>query len=117
MEKEHHNPLTLADLTEALKGLATKEDLNALATQEALNALTTKVTTVTETVAETKESVTELTGLMKDTLQELTATHEDVRYVRTTVTALARSDAAQEAAIESLRKRLERVEKKVGMTT
>jgi chaperonin cofactor prefoldin len=54
---------------------------------------------------------------MKDTLQELTATHEDVRYVRTTVTALARSDAAQEVAIESLRKRLERVEKKVGMTT
>ena len=48
-------------------------------------------------------------------LEELTATHEDVRYVHTTVTTLAHSDAAHEAAIESLRKRLERVERKVGI--
>jgi uncharacterized protein (UPF0335 family) len=108
MEKQHTNPLTLADLKEALKGLATQEDLKALAPQETVNAMM-------ETIAETKESVTELTGLMKDMLQELTATHEDVRYVRTTVTTLARSDAAHEAAIESLRKRVERVERKVGI--
>jgi hypothetical protein len=100
---------TLADLKEALKGLATTEDLKALAPQETVNA-------IRETVAETKEGVTEFTGLMKDMLQDLTATHEDVRYVRTTVTILARSDAAHEAAIESLRKRLERVERKVGIT-
>ena len=117
MEKKHPNPLTLADLKAALKGSATKDDLKSLATQEALNALTTKVTMVTETVAETKESVTELTGLMKDTLQAVTATHEDVGYVRTTMTMLAHTDAAHEAAIESLRKRLERVERKVGITT
>jgi predicted nucleic acid-binding Zn-ribbon protein len=108
MEKQHPNPLTLADLREALKGLTTQEDLNALAPQET-------VTAIMETVAETKESVTELTGLMKDMLEELTATHNDVRYVRTTVTTLAQSDAAHEAAIESLRKRLERVERKVGI--
>jgi predicted RNA-binding protein with EMAP domain len=108
MEKKHINPLTLADLKEALKGLATTEDLKALAPQET-------VTTTMETVAETKEGVTELTGLMKDMLQELTATHEDVRYVRTTVTTLAQGDAAHEAAIESLRTRLERVERKVGI--
>jgi hypothetical protein len=106
MEKKHTNPLTLADLKEALKGLATKEDLKALAPQETVSA-------IMETVAETKESVTELTGLMKDMLQELTATHEDVRYVRTTVSTLAQSDAAHEAAIESLRKRREQVERKV----
>ena len=116
MEKKQHNPLTLAGLKEALKGLATKEDLKPLATQEALNALTTKVSTVTETVAETKEGLTSLTGLMQDMLEELTATHEDVRYVRTSVTMLARTDAAHEAAIESLRKRLEYVERKVGIT-
>jgi uncharacterized protein (UPF0335 family) len=108
MEKKHPNPLTLADLKEALKGVATTEDLKALAPQETVNA-------IMETVAETKESVTELTGLMKDMFQELTATHDDVRYVRTTVTTLAQSDAAHEAAIESLRTRLERVERKVGM--
>jgi septation ring formation regulator EzrA len=116
MDKKHPNPLTLAGLKEALKGLATKDDLKALATQEALNALTTKVTTVTETVAETKEDVTALTGLMKDMLQELTATHDDVRAVRRTVTTLVKSDVAHEAAIEPLRNRLERVERKVGIT-
>jgi chaperonin cofactor prefoldin len=51
---------------------------------------------------------------MKEMIEELTATHEDVRYVRNTVTMLAQSDAAHEAAIASLRKRLERVERKVG---
>jgi uncharacterized protein (UPF0335 family) len=109
MEKQYPNPLTLADLKEALKGLATQEDLKALAPQET-------VTAMMETVAETKQGVTEVTGLMKDMLQELTATHEDVRYVRTTVTMQAHSDAAHEAAMESLRTRLERVERKVGIT-
>jgi methyl-accepting chemotaxis protein len=85
MEKKHHNPLTLADLKEALKGFATTEDLKALAPRET-------VSTVMEAVAETKEGMTELTGLMQDMLEELTATHEDVRYVRTTVTTLAQSD-------------------------
>jgi chaperonin cofactor prefoldin len=68
-----------------------------------------------EAVAETKKGVTELTGLMKDMLEELTATHEDVRAVRKTANMLVKSDAVHEAAIESLRKRLDRVERKVGM--
>ena len=108
MEKKHTNPLTLADLKEALTGVATQEDLKALAPQETVNV-------IMETVAETKEGMTGLTGLMQDMLEEVTATHEDVRSVRTTMTMLARSDAAHEAAIESLRKRLERVERKVGI--
>jgi predicted nucleic acid-binding Zn-ribbon protein len=108
MEKKHTNPLPLADLKEALTGLATQEDLKALAPRET-------VTAMMETVAETKERVTDLTGLMKEMLEDLTATHADVLYVRTTVTTLAQSDAAHEAAIESLRKRLERVERKVGI--
>jgi prefoldin subunit 5 len=108
MDKKHPNPLTFADLKEALKGLATKEDLKALAPQETVSA-------VMETIAETKESVTEFRGLMQEMLEELSTTHEDVRYVHTTVTMLARSDAAHEAAIESLQKRLERVEGKVGI--
>ena len=36
-----------------------------------------------ETVAETKEVMSVLTGLMHNMLDELTATHEDVRSVRT----------------------------------
>jgi hypothetical protein len=88
--------------------LATTDDLKALAPREAVDA-------IRETTAETKEAVTELRELMQDMLDELTATHEDVRYVRTSVTMQARSDAAHEAAIESLKKRLERVERKVGI--
>ena len=103
-------PATTADLS-ALKTeiiAAVKDSVQGLATQETVSA-------VMEAVAETKESVTDLKGLMKDMLEDLTATHEDVRYVRNTVTTLARSDAAHEAAIESLEKRLERVERKVGI--
>ena len=108
MEKPPTNPLTLADLRAALTGVATKEDLKAVATQET-------VTTIMETVAAVKESMTVVKETMNEMSGELTAIHEDVRYVRTSVTMLARSDAAHEAAIEALRKRLERVERKVGM--
>ena len=90
-------PATTADLS-ALKTeiiAAVKDSVQGLATQETVSA-------VMEAVAETKESVTDLKGLMKDMLEDLTATHEDVRYVRTTVTMLAQSDAAHEAAIESI---------------
>ena len=80
MEKQPTNPLTLADLQAALTGLAIKEDLNALATLEALSALTTNVTTIQETgnaimetVAGTKEDVTEMQEDMKAMEGRLTA--------------------------------------------
>jgi chaperonin cofactor prefoldin len=115
MEKKHNNqlrePVTTADLramkTEIID--AVKDTVKDLATRET-------VTAVMETAVETKEGVTQLKGLMKDMLDEITATHEDVRYVRHTVTMLVKSDAAHEAATESLRKRVERVERKVGIT-
>jgi hypothetical protein len=58
----------------------------------------------------------ELTGIMKDLAEELTATHEDVRYIRTTVNLLVRNDVAQDAAIKTLTARVARIEKKVGLT-
>jgi uncharacterized protein YoxC len=109
MEKPRHNPLTLADLQAALTGLATKDDLKGLATQET-------VTTIMETVAELKESMTVVKETMHELLEGQTAMHEDVRYLRRSVDMLTRSDAAHEAAIASLRKRVERVERKVGIT-
>jgi chaperonin cofactor prefoldin len=68
------------------------------------------------TKGDLQAAISELRGIMTDMMQELHATHEDVRYIRNTVTMLVRSDAAHEAAIESLRTRLERVERKVGIT-
>jgi hypothetical protein len=112
MDTNNHSsePATQADLramkTEIID--AVKDTVKGLATQDTVSA-------VMATAAETKEGVTELKGLMTDMMQELTATHEDVRYVRNTMTMLVRSDAAHEAAIESLRTRVERVERKVGI--
>jgi hypothetical protein len=57
----------------------------------------------------------ELTGIMKDMAEELTATHEDVRYIRTTVNLLVRNDVAQDAAIKTLSVRVARLEKNVGL--
>ena len=57
----------------------------------------------------------ELTGIMKDMAEELTATHEDVRYIRTTVNLLVRNDVAQDAAINTLSALVARLEKKVGL--
>jgi hypothetical protein len=50
----------------------------------------------------------ELTGIMTDMAEELTATHEDVRSVRTTVTMLVRSDCRVELQVTQ-RGRLGRV--------
>jgi hypothetical protein len=58
----------------------------------------------------------DMTGVLKDMIQELTATHEDVRYIRTTVNLLVRNDVAQDAAIKTLSTRVARLEKKVGLT-
>jgi hypothetical protein len=57
----------------------------------------------------------ELTGIMKDMAEELTATHEDVRYIRTTVNLLVRNEVAQDAAIKTLSARVARLERKVGL--
>jgi chaperonin cofactor prefoldin len=62
------------------------------------------------------ELIDAVNDTMKDMMEELTTTHEDERYVRNTVTMLVHSDAAYEVAIESLKKRVERVERKVGIT-
>ena len=111
MEKKTNNqssePATTADLGSMKSEIiaAVKDSVQGLSTQETVSA-------VMETVAETKEGVTELKGLVTDMMEELTATHEDVRDVRNTVTMLSRNDAA----LASLRNRLERVEKKVGIT-
>jgi hypothetical protein len=40
--------------------------------------------------------------IQKDMLDELSATHEDVRYLRRSMDMLVRNDAAQDAAIKTL---------------
>src|SRR6266498_4909660 len=53
--------------------------------------------------------------IQKDMLDELSATHEDVRYLRRSMDMLVRNDAAQDAAIKTLTARVTRLEKKIGL--
>jgi hypothetical protein len=52
---------------------------------------------------------------MKDVAEEVTATHEDVRYLRRSMDMLAHNDAAQDAAINTLTARVSRLEKNVSL--
>jgi chaperonin cofactor prefoldin len=61
------------------------------------------------------QQLDDMKGVLKDVVQELNATHEDVRYIRTTVNLLVRNDVAQDAAIKTLSARVARLEKKVGI--
>jgi hypothetical protein len=57
----------------------------------------------------------DMKSVLRDVVQELHATHEDVRYIRTTVNLLVRNDVAQDAAIKTLSAHVARLEKKVGL--
>jgi len=63
-----------------------------------------------------KEDVASVKALQKDMLEELSATHADVRYIRSTVDKLVQSDIAQDATIQDLTARVHRLEQKVGLT-
>jgi hypothetical protein len=63
----------------------------------------------------TKAELREMKGIMQDMVEELNATHEDVRYLRRSVDMLVRNDAAQDAAIKTLTASVTLLEKKVGL--
>jgi septal ring factor EnvC (AmiA/AmiB activator) len=91
--------MTIEDLAEVMqRTMVSKEDIKV----------------VREEITGVKDRVVNVEHIQKDILNELNATHDDVRYVRTTITMLAHTDAAHEAAIESLTARMARIEKKVG---
>jgi uncharacterized coiled-coil protein SlyX len=98
MAKQHHNPTTLDDLVAMINhGFSeTQKHLD-----QRLDAMEHRLGTVEQ--------------VQKDMLEELTATHGDVRYIRNTVTMLVTSDAAQDAAIKTLTARVARLEKNVGL--
>ena len=63
----------------------------------------------------TKDELNTLKETQKDMLEELNATHDDVRYVRNTVHILVKHDTAQDTAIQSLSARVHRLERKAGI--
>ena len=86
-----------------------------ITTIEALAAMLYKHMASKEDIKELRTETSDLKGMMQDMVQELNATHEDVRYLRRSVDMLVRSDAAQDAAIKTLTARVTRLEKKVGL--
>jgi hypothetical protein len=98
MANQHHKPTTLNDLATMInEGFSeTQKHLD-----QRLDTMEHRLGTVEQ--------------VQKDMLEELTATHGDVRYIRNTVTMLVTSDAAQDAAIKTLTTRVARLEKNVGL--
>jgi len=74
-----------------------------------------KSTASKEDIKELRAEMGNLKSTMSDMAEELTATHEDVRYLRRSMDMLVRNDAAQDAAINTLTARVTRLEKKVGL--
>jgi hypothetical protein len=70
-----------------------------------------------EDIKELWAEVNGMKGTMQEMAQELTATHEDVRYLRRSVDMLVHNDVAQDAAIKALTARVTRLEKKLGLAT
>lgn len=52
---------------------------------------------------------------VKEIMEELNATHSDVRYIKNTVDMLVRGDTAHDTALEDLTARVHRLEQKVGL--
>jgi transcriptional regulator NrdR family protein len=92
--------MTIEDLAEVMQ--------RTMVSKEAIKAVREEITGV-------QDRVVNVEHIQKDILNELNATHDDVRYVRTTITMRAHTDAAHEAAIESLTARMARIEKNVGL--
>jgi hypothetical protein len=55
----------------------------------------------TETQRYLDQRLDGMKDVLTDVVQELNATHEDVRYIRTTMNLLVRNDVAQDAAIKN----------------
>ncbi len=122
MAKKKTNDITLTDIAETLdKGFehvgkeiaGVKADVAGLKID--VGHLKGDVGTLKGDVGHLKADVAGMKDGMGAMLEELNATHADVRYVKRTVDILTRSDAAQDAAIKQLSVRVHRIEKKVGL--
>jgi hypothetical protein len=89
MATKHKQPTTLDDLAAMMNGGLTAMQQHMDARLDVLRG-----------------EMTGMKGTMQQMLDELTATHEDVRYLRRSVDMLVRNDAVQEAAITTLTARV-----------
>lgn len=62
-----------------------------------------------------KEDLNRVEHIQKDMLEELTATHADVRYLRSSVSILTRNEAERDGLVKDLVARVHRLEQKAGL--
>ena len=74
-----------------------------------------KDTASKEDIKGVKEDLTRVEHIQKDMLEELTATHADVRYLRSGVDILTRNEAERDALVKDLIARVHRLEQKTGL--
>ncbi|MDZ4260586.1 MAG: hypothetical protein U1A25_02875, partial [Candidatus Sungbacteria bacterium] len=60
-------------------------------------------------------SIGEVKDIQKDMLEELNATHADVRYLRSGVDILTRNEAQRDGFVKDLAARVHRLEQKAGL--
>lgn len=64
---------------------------------------------------ETQKQITRVEQIQKDMLEELTDTHSDVRYLRSSVDILTRNEAERDFLVKDLVARVHRLETKAGL--
>ena len=96
MAKNTQKKMTLDDL-----GAMIKRGFDQTATTDDFRALNQRIDKVED--------------IQKDMLEELNATHADVRYIRSTVDKLVLNDISQDATIQDLTARVQRLEQKAGL--
>jgi len=69
----------------------------------------------TETQTHLDQRLDTMEGVLNDAVEELTATHADVRYLRSSVDILTRNEAERDALVKDLVARVHRLEQKAGL--
>ena len=66
-------------------------------------------------INEMRGSINEIKDIQKDMFEELTVTHTDVRYLRSSVDILTRNEAERDALVKDIIARVHRLEQKTGL--
>ncbi len=103
--------LTIEDVKDAIDDLAVMVNKGFTETDKYIDK---RMDSVDKRMDLMDKRMDKVESLQRDMLEELQATHEDVRHIHTTVTMLVHSEAAYEAALTGLKDRVYRLEQKAG---
>ena len=88
---------------------------NKITTIEDLAEMIQRTMASKEDVHAVKQDINEVKQIQKDMLEELNATHADVRYLKSSVDLLTRNEAERDSLVQDLTARVHRLEQKAGL--